>query len=201
MNEYKNLLDLPGEPLSGGFLDHVKILIPGILVMVALYTVFVSIFFFTYGAYVEKSVVQNNAKLLVEGLVGDISFFGKEIIPKNDMTALETLLKKIQLPDTTGMDTKVAQQNKEITKQTAIVVGVGAIIAIVIAIIFWWLIVKKTWKDFGINIIVKSLLLLFIVGCTEFFYFTVISKNYRSLDPNVAKKAIIQSIQDELKTR
>jgi hypothetical protein len=200
MNEYKNLLDLPGEPLSGGFLDHVKILIPGILVMVALYTVFVSIFFFTYGAYVEKSVVQNNAKLLVEGLVGDISFFGKEISP-SDMKTLEKLLQKIQLPDTTGMDTKVAQQNKEITKQTAIVVGVGAIIAIVIAIIFWWLIVKKTWKDFGINIMVKSLLLLFIVGCTEFFYFTFISKNYRSLDPNVAKKAIIQSIQDELKTR
>jgi hypothetical protein len=198
MNEYKNLLDLPGESFSGGFLDHVKILIPGILVMVALYTVFVSIFFFTYGAYVEKSVVQNNAKLLVEGLVDDISFFGKKIMP-SDMAALEKLLKNLKLPDTTEMDNQVTQQNKEITKQTAMVVGVGAIIAIVIAIIFWWLIVKKTWKYFGINIMVKSLLLLFIVGCTEFFYFTVISKNYRSLDPNVAKKAIIQSIQDELK--
>ena len=192
------LFDIPGETRSGGFWWHIKMLIPGILMMVALYTIFAAVFFFTYGAYIEKLVVKNNAQLLVDGLLDDISSFGKEY-DKDSMTSIKKSLQKIKMADMSRADEKVTKNNKKIMKQTAMVIGIGAIILAVVAIIFWKFIVQRTWKDFNTHIIFKSLLLLLIVAIAEVFYFTSISKNYRAVDPNIAKKAIIDSINTEIK--
>ena len=198
-----NLLDMPGEPTSGGFLVHLKMLVPSILVMVSLYTIFVAFFFFTYGASVEKDVVKNNAKLLVDALVDDIAFFGTHDAP-GKMEKIKEALNKMKLPDTTKDDADVVKKDKQIIKQTFKVVGLGALGAMVIACLFWYFIIMKmgkteqTWGNFCFNILTKSTLLLIIVASVEFCYFTAISKNYRALDPNIAKKAIVDSMQKEL---
>ena len=195
------LFDIPGsETISGGFWNHVKMLIPGILIMVAFYTIFASVFFFTYGAYIEKLVVKNNSKLLVDGLVDDISSFGKEY-DKTYMESIKKSLQKIKMADMTQADEKVTKNNRKIMKKTALVIGIGSVVLSIFAIIFWKFISKRTWKDFNTHIIFKSLLLLLIVAIAETLYFTSISKNYRAVDPNVAKKALIDSISTEIKKK
>jgi hypothetical protein len=81
------------------------------------------------------------------------------------------------------------------------VILAGAAIALVMAVLFWYFIVKQDWKVFGFNIITKSLLLLLVVAITEFAYFTLITKNYRSIDPNKAKKTIVDSMMAEIKKK
>lgn len=63
------------------------------------------------------------------------------------------------------------KENKISTAPINVNRTIFSVIAIFISILFWWLIVRKTWKDFGINIVFKSVLLLIIVGLTEFFLF------------------------------
>ena len=189
-----------GEPVEGGFWEHTKMLIPSVLVMLAFYTTFVAIFFFTYGKYVEKQVVQANARLLVSSLVDNVAFFGSEISPEH-MEDLHKALSNMQLPDTSASDKQVADDNKKLVKQTFKVILGGAAIALVMAVLFWYFIVKQDWKVFGFNIVTKSLLLLLVVAITELAYFTLITKNYRSIDPNKAKKTIVDSMIAEIKKR
>jgi hypothetical protein len=168
--------------------------------MLAFYTTFVALFFFTYGKYVEKQVVQANARLLVSGLVDNVAFFGSEVSPEH-MAELHQALVHMQLPDTSASDKKVADDNKKLVKQTFKVILGGAAIALVMAVLFWYFIVKQDWKVFGFDIVTKSLLLLLVVAITELAYFTLITKNYRSIDPNKAKKTIVDSMIAEIKKR
>lgn len=195
-----NPLSIPGEPVKGGFWEHTKMLIPSVLVMLAFYTTFVALFFFTYGKYVEKQVVQANVRLLVNDLVDNVAFFGSEVSPGH-MAELHKALVHMQLPDTSASDKQVADDNKKLVKQTFKVILGGAAIALVMAVLFWYFIVKQDWKVFGFDIVTKSLLLLLVVAITELAYFTLITKNYRSIDPNKAKKAIVDSIIAEIKKR
>ena len=193
-------LSLPGSTLAGGFWSHTKEFIPSVLVMMAFYTTFVTIFFFTYGKLVEKAVVEENARLLVDGLVRNISFFGSEISP-DGMKKLQGALIDMKLPDTSSADRKVEKDNAKLVKSTFKVVLIGAAIALALAVLFWWLIVRRSWKSFGLNIVGKSVLLLLVVAITETAYFTLITKNYHSIDPSKAKKAMVDAMAAEIKKK
>ena len=61
--------------------SHVKIFTTTTLLMLGVYAVFVGFFFFTYGAYTEKKVVENEINILVNEFTEDFIFFGQQAEP------------------------------------------------------------------------------------------------------------------------
>jgi hypothetical protein len=117
------------------------------------------------------------------------------------MKAVREALAKMKLPDTSASDKAVADQNKKLVSKTFKVILGGAAIALVLAVAFWFFVVRRPWRLFGIDIVAKSGLLLIVVAITEFAYFTLITKNYHSIDPSQAKKTIVDAMAAEIKKR
>lgn len=168
------------------------------LVMVALYTVFVTVLFFTFGKYIETSVAKNNADLLVDSLTDDIKFFGTNLAPK-EFQEISKLLKQIKPPNMSKQDQDVNDQNMKLIKNTMFYVLIGALSGILVGLILWVALLRRPFKQYFTFIFPHSLILLGFVAMVEIIFFITISKNYRSLDPNIAKKAIVDTIIDKIK--
>ena len=168
------------------------------LVMVAVYTVFVTVLFFTFGKYIETSVAKNNADLLVDSLTDDIKFFGTNLAPKQ-FQEISDLLKRLKPPNMDKEDQNVNTQNMKLIKNTMFYVLIGALIAIVVGLIFWLTLLRRPFKQYFTFIFPHALIVLVFVAIVEIIFFITISKNYRSLDPNVVKKAIMDTIIEKTK--
>ena len=164
----------------------------GTSLMVAMYSVFVGIFFFTYGAYVEHKSLEKQIDNIVGSLTRDIKIF----IPK---TATQTIIDKI--PEAANIrssmksaDSKAAENNKKVKKNAVkmlasiSIVGVG--VAGALAAVFPQFISLKT-------LFKKNLTLLVFVAVVEFLFFTLVTENYLSVDPNVVKGYIVNAVQQK----
>lgn len=162
-------------------------------VIVGLYTIFVTVLFFTFGKYIETFVAKNNSDLLVDSLTDDIKFFGTNLAPK-EFQKISGLLKKLKPPDMSKQDKDVNDQNMKLIKDTMFYVLIGASSAILLGLIFWLVLLRRPFKEYFTLIFPHAIILLCFVAIVEIVFFTTISKNYRSLDPNIAKKAIVDTI-------
>ena len=54
--------------------------------MIGVYAAFVGIFFFTYGSYTERKVIDNQMDILVKDFTSDFVFFANEISPESVKT-------------------------------------------------------------------------------------------------------------------
>ena len=89
--------------------------------------------------------------------------------------------------------------NMKLIKNTMFYLVIGALVAIVVGLIFWLTLLRRPIKQYFTFIFPHALILLGFVAMVEIIFFITISKNYRSLDPNVAKKAIMDTIIDKTK--
>ena len=170
------------------------------LVMVSLYTIFVSILFFTYGKYIETQVAKNNANLLVDSLTTDLKFFGIQLVP-DEFHILEKVLKNLKAPDMTKDDQKIKDQNLILIKKTMLIIFGGSLTAILFGLFVWIFLLKRPFKQYFTFIFPHVIILLIFVAIVEITFFTFISKNYRSLDPNVSKKALMDTLIKEIKNQ
>lgn len=153
-----------------------------IIINVVLMATFLGIFFFTYGAYIEKKVVKTQVEYAVNDLMKDIKYFGGNNVSK--------AFKMIPLPNMEEEDKKVLDSNKELLKRVIIILvlffGFGMLISYVLA------------KKYNINlvkILKQSAIILGAIAVTEYSFLTYIGSRYRSLDTNYVKKTIIQALQ------
>ena len=189
----KTNFDIPG------VLQNLKISTPrfitGIIFMVSVYTLFVTVFFFTYGSMVEKEVVQNNVDLLIGDLTEDI----KDIVDNSSYKDnISTIINDTNVPDLSTADEKITNNNKTIINKTIKTVGIGVIMSLFVSMILWFIFVDRKLVGFYDEIVKKSFIILVVIAIIEFCYFTFISKNYRSIDPNNVKYSIINQFKTSL---
>ena len=96
-------------------------------------------------------------------------------------------------------DQDVNDQNMKLIKNTMFYVLIGALSGILVGLILWVALLRRPFKQYFTFIFPHSLILLGFVAMVEIIFFITISKNYRSLDPNIAKKAIVDTIIDKIK--
>lgn len=164
--------------------------------MVALYSVFVGIFFFTYGAFIEHKVLENQIENIVDSLTRDVLPFVSDDIKKDLNTQLDSQ-KQIILTKMSSAD-QDAKTNNQKVKNTAFemlagifIVGMGISVA------------TASMYSGGSNkalvaLLKKNALLLVFVIIVEFLFFTLVTKNYLSIDPNSVKQKIVQTLQTTL---
>ena len=167
--------------------DSVVLFCSGTSMMVALYSVFVGIFFFTYGAFIEHKVLENQIENIVDNITRDVLPFVPDNIQKDLNTQLDSAQKSIK-SNMNDSDITVAKNNQKV-KKTAFemlagifIVGMGISVA------------TASMYSGGSNkalvaLLKKNALLLVFVIIVEFLFFTLVTKNYLSIDPNSVKQS------------
>ena len=172
--------------------DSVILFVSGTSMMVALYSVFVGIFFFTYGATVERKALENQIENIVESLTGDILPFLSTNLKSTIKDKLEVA--KTKILSNPGPDKAIEKSNKKV-KTTAVEILAGiSIVGIGISAAAAAMYSKDSAQLVMANLIKKNLLLLSFVAVIEFLFFTLVTQNYLSIDPNKVKLEIVNAL-------
>lgn len=150
-----------------------------------LITLFISIFFFYYGTYIEENTVSNQLGGIVNDVVMDIRTINPNIIDY-----VKPYINNMIMPDLKSADDQVAANNKSVIINTIIAITIFSIILLVIIVI----IVHKnklSWK----KIIAENSISLIFIGLTYFMFTTFIIGDFKSIDKNYFMRCLIESIQ------
>jgi len=159
-----------------------------ILINVLFISIFISLFFFTYGASIEKKVVENQMDFLCINLTDMIKLGGKEVNQQ-----ITDAVKNITIPDLSEEDQKAYDTNKNIMMQVIKLVIIFFIVVSFIVFGVYSQFGNKTY-DLG-EIISNNLVILFFIGLTEFSFLTFFGAKFISIDPNKTKLSIIQNLK------
>jgi hypothetical protein len=174
---------------------HLTIFSSTTLLMLGVYAAFVGFFFFTYGAYTEKTVVKNQIDSLISDFTDDLLFFGKKTL-SNDA------VQHITPPDMTKEDKKVDDNNSALITKATISLSVTLVVFLLLSVGVWYvgLSAGQKKKDSYTSMVQRIILLMIIVMLTEFLFFTLVAGNYHPVDPNQIKKYLVEAVQTYAKT-
>ena len=162
------------------------------LLMLGTYAAFVGLFFFTYGRYSERKVIDNQISILTKDLTSDFVFFANEASPQA-LKELQKNIGNVKLPDMTAADAAVTANNNKLIKEAVTMLSITFCVCLVIGISLWYFSGKKRGIKIS-SILVKTSFLMAVVMVVEFLFFTLVTQNFRPVDPNVVKTYFIDSL-------
>jgi len=168
-----------------------------VILHIILISVFIGIFFFTYGSYIERKVIEQQISLLVS----DLFTSGKILYPEitgffKKVLDINKNINKNKNNNTSEEDKKVIENNNKVLKKAFTVISVGIIIGLFLIIIISKKLNREglTEKAFWIKLLKYNVVALIFIGMTEFIFATFFVKNYMSIDINRLKKSLIDTI-------
>ena len=157
--------------------------IANIILHVTFMSIFIGTFFFTYGSYIEGKIVENQVKFLIHS-------------NKNIVDVLSSDIKKKIINEINGIklnfseeDKKVEEHNKKLKYKAFILFGVCLVVGIIVV-----LVMSKLYNLPFIHLLKENLIVLFFAGLIYFSYITFFAQNYMSIDPNIIKRKLIETI-------
>jgi hypothetical protein len=166
--------------------------ISNIILQVILIAAFISIFFFTYGRIVEKNVIVNQNKLIIEHFIKNL-----KLLPNDQLKIIKTYVDHIKVP-TYKAENALIKKNNEKLEKFAFKIIMGLFIGgLILIILLWTQSSNKTgfWKKFKLLDLFKDgLIILIFVGSVEFFIATFILQNYRPTNPNFITKTFLDQL-------
>ena len=161
-----------------------------ILTNVLFISIFIVLFFFSYGSYIEKKVVINQMDFLSLSVADLIKHSGPEGVKK-----FKEVLNTTQPPNLDDADKKVSESNKEIFKKAMYAnLFLVAITSIIVFGIYMY--------DRNVNIthiLIQNSIILFFVALVEMYFLTFIAGKFISIDPNRVKYKVLENINKKLK--
>jgi flagellar biosynthesis protein FlhB len=151
-----------------------------LLMGITLFTVFVSIFYFTYASHVEGEIITNQINNLVDNFTENFNVYD-----------IKLPTKPLSPPDMSDKDESVEKNNKGLINDAIKSVGIFAAVCIFICMMLYYF--------YGYNLkrlLIDNFILILFVAFTEYFYITFISANFQSLDTNEVKLNIIRKIKN-----
>jgi hypothetical protein len=181
---------------------HLTIFSSTTLLMLGVYAAFVGFFFFTYGAYTEKTVVKNQIDSLISDFTDDLLFFGKKALKGDELDKINDMIQSITPPVMTKEDKKVDDNNSTLITKATIALSVTLVVFLLLSVGVWYvgLSAGQKKKDSYTSMVQRIILLMIIVMLTEFLFFTLVAGNYHPVDPNQIKKYLVEAVQTYAKT-
>ena len=102
--------------------------ISNIIMHIILISVFLGVFFFTYGTYLEKQIFKSQIEYLIDDSFGSL----KVLLPENINEFLKQNFSNYNVVPDKSEDEKVKKNNMNVIKKATIAIGVGFIIGIII---------------------------------------------------------------------
>jgi hypothetical protein len=146
--------------------------------------VFLTIYFFTYVAYMEKRIVREQINILFADIKQNVS-----ILPKELKNSLKNKLSQIGNVNTKEDDKKIDDNNKQLMKKVIIIMVVFSMICI-FAILFLY----TRYTVDVVSIFKHNLIIILFIAATEFIFLKYFGSLFQSADPDKIKKSIINDI-------
>lgn len=165
-------------------------LVSKVLINILFISIFIGIFFFTYVSYIEREIVKKQMYFLSKNIQNLFSLFGKNV---NDI--ITTKINEIILPDLAHEDNKVKKNNTKIKKI--------AFLFLLLFILFIIFLVYLIYTKYGNNtyelnkILSENIIILFAIAITEYVFITYFGARYISINPNIIKLTILESLKEK----
>ena len=163
--------------------------VSNIIMHIILISVFIGIFFFTYGTYLQKEIV----KIQVEYLVNDLLSTVKVFIPKSEK--IKRQIREFDIKIDESQDEKVTEKNNQTKFKAflAIFTLLACGILIILAISKLMNMGKMTHKQFWFKLFKYNIIMIFFIIITRFL-FTSIAKKYMLINTNKLRKSVIDNV-------
>jgi len=166
-------------------LDFKKMLI-NVVINVALIATFIAIFYFTYVVTEEKQIFNKQVDIITTDIISYI----KPFLTQKD---INNIINKLKVPDTTQQDNQIIVYNNNL-KNDAIK---KILIVFSVCMIIGYFICHNYNYNF-IDYLKYNLLLLIIIGLTEFSFLHMIASKFISGDPNYVKYKIFTNVKNKI---
>ena len=158
-----------------------------IIIHVALVATFIIIFFFTYASMVEKKIISNETREIVQVFASKAS----SLLSDEQNEYVRSLLKKIEPPDMSSPDADVKQSNSNLMRKTfwclAIVLAASAVVVSVLHRAGSFSIGKLFWSN---------ILALVVIAVVYFCFLTLFAKNYKPSDYSLVENSFFKTLDD-----
>ena len=170
------------------FLKNIEFeeVITNVVINVGLIAAFISIFFFVYVIHVEKEIVNKQIEIITTECINSIRpFLNKKLI--ND------ILVNLKKPNVSKEDERIKIYNSELTNNAITNISILFIITMIIGFVLCKYYNYNYYYIFGNN-----LLLLVLIGLTEYTFLHIIPTKYITADPNFVKYKMLVNIKNKL---
>ena len=173
--------------------SHALEIFSNVLLHMCFFSVFVCLFFFIGASRIEKSIVQTQIQNTVQELVQEI----KNVLPPAERAALALQMQTLVPPDMSSQDQSAAANNKQLIEQSCMVLIPVFVVGLVVVIGAYYG-YKKKFKEapqFSLKqMFAHNGIVLAFVFLTELTFMLGIAANYKSLDPQVVKRVVVNSM-------
>jgi hypothetical protein len=152
-----------------------------VVVNITMITIFICVFFFTYAKHVEKRIIVTQTADLADTMTTTLTMFPKI------RQQLRPFVNSWNIKET--KDKNVEANNRIIVNNTIMIIGFWSLWTLMIVGIVAY-IYKVNMK----KIILVNIVILAVVGLTEFFFLECIASNYISFDPNYVKYTLLDTL-------
>lgn len=159
-----------------------------IIINVLFISLFIAIFFFTYGVYIEANIIKFQMNFLAINISDIIKLFGRDIT--NDIKNTINNLPKI---DFTNIDSDIEKKNKTV-KYNALIANIIFLIFTILLVIFLYN--KSSTKINLFNILIKNFIILLFIGLTYFIFIYFYGSKFISVNPNLLYYNIIKHFKE-----
>jgi hypothetical protein len=162
-----------------------------ILLHIMLISAFLGSYFFTFGTYLEREVLQDQLNYLVDTTLDPI----KILVP----TVSEDIKKKIKSYNfkiNENADIKTEEQNKKTVDKAIKFITLFIVIGLIVIVILSKILDRDgmTYEQFFKKLFMHNLIILIFIASTEFIFAFFFVKKYMSIDTNKIKKQIFVSL-------
>jgi len=168
---------------------NISLLTTNILIHVLIMSIFLTIFFFTVAKNVEKDIVKEQIRYVLDDFIGN-TFKGLDSSQKQYIK--KQINEKLNTDSLKESDKKVQEQNKIIFNKSLV------FLAVIVSILFFIIFALYLIYRFDIKYIkllgISALISLIFVAVTETSFLLLIAKSYLSADPNQIKFKIIKTL-------
>jgi hypothetical protein len=166
-------------------------LISKVLINVLLISIFISVFFFTYGTYIERKVILNQMDILANNFMNTFELTGSTTNKSLYNYIKDKLLSKENIDKISSGDAKALSGNKVIIdKVTSYIV----IFILVVSSIIFLLAITGKIPDLK-NILIESFIILIFIGITEYVFIEFFGAKFISIDTNIVKYKVIKCLE------
>jgi hypothetical protein len=161
-----------------------------IIMSIGIMSLFLIIFFFTYGAYVEHEMVSNEI-IRLANIESTYIHLLPDIILDMVKEKIDSQINEVDDDkNIKAHDEKVTKNNNEIIEKALTIFGITSAILVILSIIIY-----LKYRDFSILDVIKvNVLTTLIIAIIEVFFATYIIKLYKPLDINLSNTTILKNI-------
>jgi hypothetical protein len=172
--------------------------ISSIVMFVATMVAMLTIFFFTYGAFLEREILADETDFVVKHFASQI----KEVAPQ-EANAIKKSAQDWTPPDMSKANAVVAERNHKTVIKAAIAAASTFVFGLVFVGVMW----SKSggddpsdfWHGFSLkDLAMDTTIMIVAVLVVEFMFATFVMKKFRSADPNMVVYEAIQGVKKSL---